>query len=54
MSYGVDDHMGARVDLEELAMKALTYNLAAGESETDIAVEVNTRLHDQINLSMSH
>ena len=30
LSFGVASHMGARVELEELAMKALTYRLAPG------------------------
>ncbi len=29
LTFGVADHMGARVELEELAMKALTYSLAS-------------------------
>ncbi len=28
LSYGVEEHMGARCELEALAMRALTYDLA--------------------------
>jgi arginine deiminase len=37
LSYGVDSHMGARVDLEELAMRALKYRLADGANAGDVA-----------------
>ena len=30
LSFGVDDHMGARVELEELATRALQFQLAEG------------------------
>ena len=30
LSYGADEHIGARVELEDLAMKSLTYDLANG------------------------
>lgn len=36
LAYGVEDHIGARVDLEEFAMGALTYRLAEGAAEEDI------------------
>lgn len=41
LSYGVADHIGARVELEELAMKALSYNFAEGYREEDLRDEVN-------------
>jgi arginine deiminase len=28
LAYGVEDHIGARVDLEKMAMRALTYEMA--------------------------
>ena len=40
LSYAVEDHMGARVELEELAMRALTYHLASGYKMEDIAEQV--------------
>ena len=40
LSYGVDEHIGARVELEELAMRALTYNLAEGFKLDDLREEV--------------
>ena len=32
LSYGADEHVGARVELEDLAMRALRYDLADGFS----------------------
>lgn len=40
LSYAVEDHMGARVELEDLAMRALTYCLAPGFKLLDIAEPV--------------
>ena len=40
LKYGVSDHMGARVDLEELAMKALKYNMAEGFTVSDLNEQV--------------
>lgn len=40
LSYGVLEHIGARVELEELAMRALTYHLADGFKLTDLREEV--------------
>ena len=40
LSYGVLEHIGARGELEELAMRALTYHLAVGFKLTDIREEV--------------
>ena len=40
LKYGVSDHMGARVDLEELAMKALEYNMAEGFTVADLNEQV--------------
>jgi arginine deiminase len=36
LAYGVDVHVGARVELEEFAMQALTYRLAEGSSLDDL------------------
>ncbi|KAK2079528.1 hypothetical protein QBZ16_001922 [Prototheca wickerhamii] len=36
LAYGTEDHVGARVDLEEFAMQALTYELAPGARLEDI------------------
>ena len=40
LKYGVSDHMGARVDLEELAMKALKYSMAEGFTHADLNEQV--------------
>ena len=40
LKYGVSDHMGARVDLEELAMKALKYSMAEGFNHADLNEQV--------------
>ena len=40
LKYGVSDHMGARVDLEELAMKALKYSMAEGFTHADLNKQV--------------
>ncbi len=40
MKYGVGDHMGARVELEELATKALIYNVAEGYTLEDLNEQV--------------
>lgn len=37
LSYGVDSHVNARVALEDLAMRALTYTLAEDASPSDLA-----------------
>ena len=42
LSYGVADHIGARVELEELAMRALSYNFAEGHKEEDLRDEVRS------------
>ncbi len=49
MKYGVRDHMGARVELEELATKALKYQIAEGFSEEDLSDEV--RFHNCLHWS---
>ncbi len=36
LAYGVEDRMGARVELEEFAMRALTYNVAEGFTMDDL------------------
>lgn len=36
LSYGVDSHMGARVELEDLAMRALAYAVAPPDTEADV------------------
>ena len=40
LKYGVSDHMGARVDLEELATKALEYSMAEGFTVADLNEQV--------------
>lgn len=40
LSFGVDDHMGARVELEELATKALQYEIAKGFKVEDLNEKV--------------
>ncbi|KAK9829371.1 hypothetical protein WJX72_005446 [[Myrmecia] bisecta] len=37
LAYGVEQHIGARVELEELALKALTYSMAADHTLEDLA-----------------
>jgi arginine deiminase len=37
LAYGVEEHMGARTDLEALAMEGLTYRLAAGVADDQLA-----------------
>jgi hypothetical protein len=44
MKYGVHDHMGARVELEELALKALSYHMAEGYTVEDLNEEVHSCL----------
>lgn len=39
LSFGVASHMGARVELEELAMKALSYRLAPGTDPATVSAE---------------
>ncbi|KAK9833540.1 hypothetical protein WJX81_003550 [Elliptochloris bilobata] len=46
MAYGVGDHMGARVELEELAMKALVYKIAEGHTIDDLTEEDRYYLTD--------
>ena len=50
LKYGVSDHMGARVDLEELAMKALKYNMAEGFTVADL----NEQVVISVQSSLSH
>ena len=45
LSFGVDDHMGARVELEELATRALQFQLAEG-----VRLE---EFHDKVVLSQT-
>ena len=52
LKYGVSDHMGARVDLEELAMKALKYNMAEGFTVGDLNEQVIAR--SQPSLKLTH
>jgi hypothetical protein len=40
LSFGVEDHMGARVELEELATLALQYEMAKGFEEKDLRDKV--------------
>lgn len=46
LSYGVEDHVGARVELEDLAMKALNYELAEGVGVDELAEEDKFYLSD--------
>lgn len=39
LAYGTEEHVGARVELEEFAMMALTYRLASGISESDLEAD---------------
>jgi arginine deiminase len=39
LSFGVASHMGARVELEELAMKALSYRLAPGTDPAGVSAD---------------
>lgn len=48
LSFGVEDHMGARVELEELATKALQYVLAEGVKLEDLAEKVHASLTPHI------
>ena len=41
LSFGVEDHVGARVELEELATRALTYAVAEGHKLADLAEKVS-------------
>lgn len=40
LSFGVEDHMGARVELEELATHALRYEMAKGFKLEDLNEKV--------------
>lgn len=40
LSFGVEDHMGARVELEDLATKALHYGMAEGTKLEDLTEKV--------------
>ena len=54
LSFGVEDHMGARVELEELAMQALQYEIAEGNSMEEIAAGVYRSVHhDHLSPSKS-
>lgn len=46
LAYGTDEHVGARVELEDLAMIAVTYKLAEGYSVEDLDVEDRYYLSD--------
>ena len=48
LKYGVSDHMGARVDLEELAMKALEYSMAEGFTVADLNEQVVISLQSSL------
>ena len=47
LSYGANDHVGARVELEEFAMQALTYALADGSRSEDIEEKDRYYLSDE-------
>lgn len=42
LSFGVEDHMGARVELEELATRALQFQLAEGVKLEEFHEKVRT------------
>ena len=44
LSFGVEDHVGARVELEELATRALTYAVAEGHKLSDLAEKVRSSI----------
>ena len=44
LSFGVEDHMGARVELEELGMRALQYGMAEGTSAGELTEQVASDL----------
>jgi hypothetical protein len=46
LAYGTDEHMGARVELEDIAMEAMTYELDSGHKAEDIAEEDRFYLGD--------
>lgn len=46
LSYGVINHMGARVELEEMAMTALTYSLGEGVETSELREEDQKYLSD--------
>lgn len=46
LSYGVINHMGARVELEEMAMTALTYSMDEGVEITELREEDRPYLSD--------
>lgn len=42
LSFGVSEHLGARCELEELASKALQYEVAEGHTAQDFSEQVST------------
>lgn len=40
LSFGVEDHMGARVELEELGLRSLQYGMAEGSSIGELTERV--------------
>jgi hypothetical protein len=46
LAYGTDEHMGARVELEDLAMDAMTYELDSGHKMEDVQEEDRFYLSD--------
>jgi hypothetical protein len=52
LAYGTDEHMGARVELEDLAMDAMTYELDAEYKAVDIQEEDKYYLSDDYKRSV--
>lgn len=54
LSFGVAEHLGARCELEELATKALHYEIAKGHSADEFAEKVTTFFSCSLNPSHHH
>ena len=52
LSYGVANHMGARVELEEMAMTALTYSMDEGVDVTELREEDQQYLSDKYKMEV--
>ncbi len=53
LAYGVEEHMGARVELEDLVLGVLTYQMAAGHKEEDLTEADRFYLSDQYKRQVS-
>lgn len=54
LAYGVEDRMGARVELEEFAMRALTYNVAEGFTLDDLQEKDRCELGQKWQFNFCH